>query len=312
MTLLTKVIDNFLLHCQFEKHLNGKTLKAYSTDLVQFRKFIDSGSLCIEDITKEQLIAFHRNLHKSYRIKSIKRKLACIKAMFNFYEFEHDDFINPFRKIRLKLKEPFKVPVVMNFTEVRKVFEKVYSEKERAEDKAAYSYKELVRDLAFLELLFATGLRVSEITHLKTHNINLSEGLLKVHGKGGRDRVIQICNSSVTDALFEYRVLFNEQIETTGFFFINRLGSRLSEQSARAIVKKHAKQLGNKKPITPHTYRHTFATLLLEEGVDIKYIQRLLGHSSILTTQIYTHVSSAKQREILTTKHPRNRMAISV
>lgn len=313
MESIDQTIQEFLLHCRYEKRLNEKTLKAYSTDLRQFKSFIiqNTSAQRVKDINKDTLIEFQRALHDDYKVKSIKRKIACIKAMFNHFEFENDDFVNPFRKIQLRLKEPFKVPVVLNFGEVRAIFNRLYSLKEEFENKDGLLFKSLVRDVAFLELLFATGLRVSEITNLKASNISLEEGVLKVHGKGGKDRVIQICNDGVLNSLREYRSMFNTQIDKTGYFFINRLGVRLSEQSARAIVKKHGEALKLSKSITPHTYRHTFATLLLEEGVDIKYIQKLLGHSSILTTQIYTHVSSAKQREILTTKHPRNRMTMS-
>ncbi|MCF8276165.1 MAG: tyrosine-type recombinase/integrase [Flavobacteriales bacterium] len=306
---------DFLRHCIYEKGLNEKTLKAYQTDIRQFREFLalSAPDIQILEIDKSILLAYLKNLHeKQYKVKSIKRKLACIKAVFNYFEFENDDFINPFRKIRIKLKEPFVVPTVMNFNEVRAIFQNLYSLKLEISPSDVYQYRALVRDLAVLELFFATGLRVSELTNLKYDNINLDEGVLKVHGKGGKDRVIQLCNAGVIKCLKEYESLFINEMKSTGWFFINRLSKRLSEQSARNTVKKYASAGNTSKLITPHTYRHTFATMLLEEGVDIKYIQKLLGHSSIMTTQIYTHVTSVKQREILATKHPRNRMSMMV
>lgn len=311
MNSLKSVTETFLNHCKYEKGLNEKTLKAYAIDLKQFWLFLIERDYqsAIQEIDKSIILDYLKSLHeKQYKVKSIKRKLASLKALFNYYEFEYDDFRNPFHKIRIKLKEPFIVPTVMNFNEVSDVFRKLYKLKQGTSVSDHHRYSAILRDIAVLELLFATGLRVSELTHLKHTNIDLKEGVLKVHGKGGKDRVIQICNPKVTRSLKEYESFFTNQINQTGWFFINRLGNRLSEQSAREMIKKYSNNGDNSNQVTPHTYRHTFATMLLEEGVDIRYVQRLLGHSSITTTQIYTHVNSHKQREILATKHPRNRM----
>jgi integrase/recombinase XerD len=136
----------------------------------------------------------------------------------------------------------------------------------------------------------------------------LESGLLRVKGKGSKERIIQICNLDTVESLKDYSNLFTEKIVSSGYFLTNRLNSRLSEQSVRNLIKRYVKIASIDKHITPHTFRHTFATLLLEEDVDIKYIQQMLGHSSIMTTQIYTHVNIEKQKEILTTKHPRKRM----
>ncbi len=122
---------------------------------------------------------------------------------------------------------------------------------------------------------------------------------------------MQIANPSVLQALQEYRTVFANPIEQSDAFFVNRLCRPLSDQSVRGIVQKYAKLAGIEQRITPHMFRHSFATLLLEEDVDIRYIQRLLGHSSIVTTQIYTHVAGKKQRDILATKHPRNQMNLA-
>lgn len=129
--------------------------------------------------------------------------------------------------------------------------------------------------------------------------------------KGAKERLIQIGNHDVLKAVESYQRAFGEKIEKAGWFFVNRLGRQLSDQSVRNMITKYSDMAGIQMHITPHMFRHSFATLLLEEDVDIRYIQQLLGHSSIVTTQIYTHVASKKQRDILTTKHPRNRIHTS-
>lgn len=161
-----------------------------------------------------------------------------------------------------------------------------------------------------LELLLSTGLRVSELCSLSFSDIDSEQGFVRIYGKGSKERILQITNLSVIEALTNYRCLWGNQPETAGFFFCNRLGHRLSEQSVRLMIKRYAQLANIAESITPHMFRHTFATLLLEEDVDIRYIQRILGHSSIMTTQIYTHVTNCRQRDILTTKNPRNKIYI--
>lgn len=308
MRNLPELINEFIAHCRFEKQLSEKTIKAYSIDLKQFNDFCKSKcfDLCLINFDKTIISQYLQHLNGLYKVKSIKRKIACLKTAFKYYEFERDDFSNPFNKIRISLKIPFKVPTVMNLGEVTSVFQYMYAMKDQ--QTSHQSEIILTRDIALLELLFATGLRVSELSHLRHQNIDLEEGTLTVHGKGSKDRVIQICNHGVLRALREYEIYHKDKMVHCEYFFINRLHTRLSEQSIRNVVKKYASAVQSKKTVTPHTYRHTFATMLLEEGVDIKYIQRILGHSSILTTQIYTHVSNVKQREILSLQHPRNRI----
>jgi integrase/recombinase XerD len=142
--------------------------------------------------------------------------------------------------------------------------------------------------------------------------VNLEHKFIQVNGKGSRERVIQVCSQEIAAILNEYIELFHcgEEENEVRYFFSNRLGKRLSEQSVRFMVKKYAGLAKISKSITPHTFRHTFATLLLEEGVDIRYIQQMLGHSTITTTQIYTHISNPKQKEILSTRHPRSKINI--
>lgn len=166
------------------------------------------------------------------------------------------------------------------------------------------------RNAAVIELLFATGARVGEISSIKPTDINLANGQVKLFGKGSKERIISIQNTDVINTLKEYVDMYNDKIKESDFMFVNKLGQRLTEQSIRNMINNYAAQCGVSIHITPHMFRHSFATLLLEEDVDIRYIQKMLGHSSITTSQIYTHVSLSKQSQILKTKHPRNKIVI--
>lgn len=160
--------------------------------------------------------------------------------------------------------------------------------------------------------MFTTGVRVCELCTLLPDDIDLKSKMFKVNGKGSKETYIQITNKNVQLVLKIYKKLFANEIEQCGYFFVNNRGNRLSEQSVRFMIDKYEKQVGADIHITPHMFRHTIATLLLEEDVDIRYIQELLGHSSITTTQIYTHISMNAQKKILSKKHPRNKMNINI
>ena len=170
--------------------------------------------------------------------------------------------------------------------------------------------KNILRDLAVVEMFFATGARVYEISNIRIENIDMKTGSIYFNGKGRKERVIQIGEQSVIKLLQKYYEQNKAQIEKSGYFFVNQKGDRFSEQSIRRMLKKYTKQAGISRNITPHMFRHSFATYLIEEGVDISCVQQILGHSSIKTTQIYIHVAAGIQAEILQKKHPRNKMHI--
>lgn len=153
-------------------------------------------------------------------------------------------------------------------------------------------------------------MRISELCSLKSEQFDFNDYIIKIKGKGSRERLIQICNSNVQCLIDEY--ISSIETDKNDFFFINRLHNRLSEQSVRYMINDYAEHAQISQHITPHMFRHSFATLLLEEDVDIRYIQQMLGHSSITTTQIYTHTSISKQKTILTTKHPRNKLSVGL
>ena len=312
MYTLNQAIKSFLFHCKYEKNLTPKTIKAYHIDLEQF------GELSGLKSEESMLISVSRTILKQYiqrisgfKPKTIKRKIATLKAMMNYFEIEYEEFINPFRRLKINIKTPFSLPLVMNWTEVSELLSFLYQQKNDVQNTNSQTYKISIRNIAIIELLFGTGIRVSELCNLSASDVDLDNGMIKVFGKGSKERIIQVCHKEILRALTEYKYQLHRQIESSGFFFINRLGNSLSSQSVRLMVKQLVRRAKLRQGITPHTFRHTFATLLLEEGVDIKYIQTILGHSSLVTTQIYTHVSSSKQKSILSEHHPRNRLSIT-
>lgn len=297
-------IRNYLIHCKYEKNLNPKTQKAYEIDLHQYAQFakVKGNAFCKECL--QQYIIYLQN---NYKVRSVKRKIASLKAFFNYLEYEEILETNPFSKMRIKLHEPFLLPRTIPLTVIGSLLHCAY-QKKSADIGRSTQYRSDLRDIAVLELLFATGMRVSELCSLKPEFVDLTDGTVKIYGKGSKERIIHIGNENVLSAVNAYYNVFSDTINAAGWFFVNRLGHQLSDQSVRFMIKKYTDLAGIDLHITPHMFRHAFASLLLEEDVDIRYIQQLLGHSSIVTTQIYTHVASKKQRDILIAKHPRNKI----
>lgn len=300
---LQTAIKEFILHCVIEKNLSPKTLKAYQIDLKQVLNFL--GPKIATDITKQDLRDYLSSLSQ-LKPKSIKRKVATLKTFFNYMEFEDKIAINPFRKMRIKIKEPQNLPRVIDMSDILKIFKVCYLRKNSITDREGVAFRKAIRNIVILELLFSTGARVSEIAGLKKETVHLGSGSIIIKGKGNKERIIQVCNKETLSVLRQYYILCEKNIfESGNWFLTNRLNKKLSDQSIRNIVKAIAKEAGLSNLITPHMFRHSFATLLLEKEVDIKYIQSLLGHSSINTTQIYTHVNRKHQKQILNDKHPR-------
>lgn len=313
MLNLNHAIKEFISHCRFEKRLSQKTLKAYETDLSQLTNYLTTHQLPlgVSDITRSHIREYLSSL-STLKPKSIKRKVATTKALFNYLEFEDILVINPFRKMKIRIKEDKKVPTVMNLSEIVMILKRAYKANSNC---SLNNFKqfETLRNIVVLELLFGTGARVSEISGLQSENVHLDSGSIVIKGKGNKERIIHICGAEPIKVLKKYYADYNEKIKKAGgYFLVNRFNKRLSDQSIRSIVKAFAKAAGISRRITPHVFRHSFATLLLEKDVDIRFIQNMLGHSSISTTQIYTHVNRAKQRQILKTKHPRGGLQMFV
>lgn len=294
-------IDEFLNYCRYHKKLSDKTIRAYKIDLSQYGVFSN-------ELSKQALWDYIEYLNKKYKPKTAKRKLATLKAFIHFLLLQDLIDFNPFDKLETTIKEPLLLPKTIPLGVIAKLISFSYQQIVFA--KSDYQIRSAVRNTAILELLFATGARVAEICTLRSDNVDLLGNSVKFYGKGSKERIIPIENFAVLSILKKYHSLFEKEIPDSGYFFVNKLGRRMTEQSVRNMINFYCKQCGVDMHITPHMFRHSFATLLLEEDVDIRYIQRMLGHSSITTTQIYTHVTSAKQKEILKTKHPRNKLNI--
>lgn len=299
----SQTISSYLHYCQYQKGLDFKTLKAYQIDLIQFITFMQQNRF---DLSRDCIAAYVTDLHQNYKPRSIKRKIASIKALCSYLEYEEKITENPFSRLRLKLNAPKILPRTIPLSSIDSILSEAYRDSHRA--KTAKQRAIALRNVAILELLFATGIRVSELCSLHYDDVQLDLGEVRIFGKGSKERFVHIANSDVLKALYLYFESYKSVIEETGMFFVNRLNRPISDQSVRNIVKKYSSLAGIKAHITPHMFRHSFATLLLEEGVDIRYIQQLLGHSSIVTTQIYTHVAGKAQRDILSKKHPRNKI----
>ncbi len=297
MVELKTETQKYLEACEHLKGLSVLTLKAYRIDLFQFLQFVGEGDW----LSKELLVQYIEAQHMRYKPKSAKRKIACVKAFYRYMELENIIPDNPFHHIQIKYKEPIVLPKTIALNDVQRILKHGYDMLNAAE--TAYQKQIALRNVLILELLFSTGMRVSEISHLKLENLDLQSNTIYIYGKGSKERVMCIANSDIKRLLKKY---LNLRKSNLPFLFLNKQGNRYSEQSIRNMINTYAKAANITQHITPHMFRHTFATALLEEDVNIRYIQQLLGHSSITTTQIYTHISTGKIRRILADKHPRN------
>lgn len=306
MTHLQAQIDSYLEYCRFQKRLDSKTLKAYRTDLAQFSSQIPP--VDAPNITPEILENFIAGLHQAYKPRTAKRKIATLKAFFHYLEYREQIEKNPFSKLRIKFREPSTLPKTIPLSAVESFLRAIY--KQHRNGKTDYQRKSALRDAAVIETLFSTGMRISELCSLNTGDVNTEDGNILINGKGSKERRIQIGNSDVIHLLNKYKAHFLPEIQQCSHFFVSMAGRALTDQSVRRMINKYTALAAIELHITPHMFRHTFATCLLEADVDIRYIQKMLGHSSINITEIYTHVAMSKQTDILATKHPRKNFHI--
>lgn len=295
-------LEMYLEYCEYRKQLDQKTLKAYRIDLRQFFEYVG-----VDEPKKERIEAYITQLHQKYKQKTVKRKIASVKAFYNYLEEMEIIVENPFHKIKVRFKEIITLPRIIPREEIEQLLNYMY--KYLNEHKSSYNY--ILRDVAVVETFFATGARVYEISNIREDCIDLNTGLIRLMGKGGKERYVQISCPSILDVLKKYYAENKSAIKKSGYFFVNNRGNRYTEQSIRLMLKKYTKQAGIERKITPHMFRHSFATYLIEEGVDVSCVQQILGHSSIKTTQIYIHISAKKQADILRNLHPRNTMDIA-
>lgn len=300
------IIDTYLHFCQFQKRLDSKTLKAYRIDLNQFLSSINVTEP--PQLTSELLESYIMSLHQKYKPKTVKRKIASLKALFHYMEYKGYLVTNPFNRIQIKFREPVILPKTIPLSILEQLLKTMYEQQRLAT--TPYQKRTILRDIVVIELLFATGMRISELCTLKAENVNLLEKNILIYGKGSKERQIQIANQSVHEILRSYYEVYKSEIISSGYFFVGHSLLPLSDQCVRRMIRKYCSLASVELHITPHMFRHTFATSLLEADVDIRYIQEMLGHSSIHITEIYTHVSKAKQRDILEKSHPRKWMAV--
>lgn len=300
-----KLMEEYLYYGLKQRKLNEKTVRAYRVDLRQFSEFCAQKELVTEKAIIRQYVLY---LHETYKQKTVKRKLASLKAFYSYLEDEEIIENSPLRKIRTEFREEKVLPRSIPYSVLQSLLSSMYSQK--SIESTISKRKLLNRDIVVVEILFSTGIRISELCNLKQKNIDIEQGIFCIKGKGSKERYLQIGTEEVLDQLKEYKRHWEKELEASEFFFLNRYGKRYSEQSARRMIQRYTQEAMIEMHITPHMFRHAFATLLLEEEVDIRFIQKMLGHASITTTQIYAEVASKKQMEILKMKHPRNRMEI--
>jgi integrase/recombinase XerD len=316
MSSLGEALSDYLVHCQFERNLSSLTLKAYNLDLRQFISFAGS-TTALDQVTKELIRSYMKRMfEQKLRETSIRRKLASLKAFFRYLEAEDKIPVSPFRKLNVRLRIPKTVPRSMSLENVRQLFATVDQEMVEGQNHHPTSKGSSapitrtqfnsIEKKTILELLFATGMRVGEMCHMKVEDVDLSNKAIRVLGKGSRERTIILTHEGVIGSLERY-LSFRASIHSnTDSLFINRFKRPMQTHSIRCILRRSALNANLPLKITPHMFRHTTATLMLENGIDIRVVQRFLGHSSILTTQWYTHISSSAEREIITARHPRN------
>lgn len=309
-------INEYLLYCKEERRLDSKTIRAYQCDLHQLVFWLKERDS--HEFSRDEARAYLAHLNGCFAPASVKRKIASIRAYARYQEVEKNE-TNPFNGLRIDIREPKRLPRTISTGDLGKMFRPIGAIMEN--ELSPYAEFIVLRNRAILEMLIATGLRVSELCGLDKGDCDLIGRQVRIMGKGSKERVVQLETDITIEAMRDYlsaRIRWTDGdacidsveeghlVSPSSALFINRFGDRISEQSVRAVVACQAQRSGVTNHITPHMFRHTFATMLLEESVNLRCIQSLLGHSSIKTTERYTHVSEAKQREVMRLHNPRN------
>ena len=291
-------VKAFLEFCSADRRLSSHTVKAYGLDLKSFCSHWQNAQIVWADVEPGFVREYIRTL-SNLKPRSIKRKIATVKSFFAYLESSKAIASNPLELFRSGIRLGKSLPRIINRKQVASLLRLPYSK----DTQPCHLSKMTVRDRALIEILFGTGMRVSEVSSLRTTSVDLIAERILVEGKGNRERIIPIVTWELAEALKEH--IHSNGAAGSDFLFVNRSGHRLSEQSIRNVVRRRAAKLKLGR-ITPHMLRHTIGTLLLEQGVDLRHIQRLLGHSSIVTTTIYVDVSERSHRNVLKKRHPRS------
>lgn len=299
--------DQFLNFSRIERGLSNNSISAYTRDLQRFADYLAENTVDISDFQQQNLDEFISGLSKSnLAVSSINRVLSTLRSFFAYLEREHNLF-NPMKDVESS-KIPVRLPKALTVSQIAQLIDGSFSEDNIIS----------IRDRALLELLYSTGGRVSEIVGINLSDLGTVKSesndvrVIKLRGKGSKERIVPMGSFSVK-ALDDYLVRVRPNLvskNTKGkndALFLNQRGTRISRQSAWQIVVDSAKKCGLSEGISPHVFRHSFATHLLDGGADIRVVQELLGHASVTTTQIYTLITIDKIRESYSLAHPRAR-----
>jgi integrase/recombinase XerD len=290
-----EVIDEFITYLQVERGLAENTISAYSRDLVRFITYLETRNITPIKTSRNVIRDYLGSLTPDLSKRSQARNVSAIKTFFRFLVSEGKMEENPARLLETPRIQQ-KLPDILSLSEV----EQLLSQPDITTPLGQ-------RDRAMLELLYATGLRVSELVHLKLLDVNLEAGFLKTFGKGSKERMVPFGEMAL-QALKTYLSDGRKALLKSGhpsFIFLNFRGKPLSRQGFWKIIRNHGTMAGIKKKIKPHGLRHSFASHLLEAGADLRSVQVMLGHADITTTQIYTHVTRKRLKELHETCHPR-------
>jgi integrase/recombinase XerD len=294
---MEQLVDTYLLHLKVERGLAQNTLDSYRRDLTKFVRYLSrQGVVDFEQVDRREIMSFMEGLHNSGRAAAtISRNLAAIRSFYGFLSQENLVKNNPSTELESP-KIPKRLPQILTVSQINSLLA-------QPDGKNAAG----MRDKAMLELLYATGIRVSELVDLNLVDVNLEMGFLRCLGKGSKERIVPMGKMAVSCMQLYLqsgrgKLLRDSQEQAV---FLNVHGRRLTRQGFWKILKKYVRQAGLKEDITPHTLRHSFATHLLENGADLRSVQEMLGHSDISTTQIYTQVTANHLREVYQQFHPR-------
>lgn len=288
-------INKYLEYLKVEKKYSDKTIKSYFDDLIEYKEFIDNNFFHLKNINYDIVTKYLKYLYdRSISKSSISRKLSSIRGFYNYLVRESIIDINYFNEVSNPKKE-FYLPKFLKKDELDKMFA-VCSEKGAINQ----------RDTLILELLYASGIRVSELVNIKIKDIDFSNKTIKILGKGNKERIV-LYNNHTKDAMNVYLTDGYHYLNkiNSGYLILNKDGNHLSERYVRNIIDKLVRKSGLDIKISPHTLRHTFATDMLEEGSDLMTVKELLGHESLNTTSIYTHITNEQVRKIYNEAHPR-------
>lgn len=295
-----QAIAQFLEHGQSVRNLSDRTLRAYESDLTQFHVHMHDTSTV--DITADHLESYLVNLSDGpYRDTSIRRKVAALKVFFRFLEEQGIVHESPARKLKIKKPVENRVPTVLSSREIRALLaapKEQVAELAHAREHSAGSrnrYFCAVRDNLILELLFSTGIRIGELVAVNVTDVDLDRKQIQITGRATRGRLVTLASDDVLIAMRQYLDLRGDRELSTPALFVGRSGTRLTIYSIENIFKKHVRLAEIKRHVTPHSLRHTMAAMLVSSGADIRDVQEILGHASILSTQVYTRLPVQKR-----------------